>query len=74
VARPLTTNQKRVAVVVVVAETVSAVLAYRDLAGRADEAVRGPKLLWRVMMALNPGNSLAYWLFGRRSVGRVRRA
>jgi hypothetical protein len=29
--------------------------------------VRGPKLLWRILIGINPGNSLAYWLLGRRA-------
>lgn len=57
---------REVVIAVVAVETVSAVLAYRDLAHRTDDQVRGPKLLWRVVMALNPGNSIAYWIFGRR--------
>ena len=28
--------------------------------------IRGSKRFWRVVIALNPGNSLLYWLFGRR--------
>jgi hypothetical protein len=43
-----------------------AILAWRDLAQRADEQVRGRKKFWRIFVTLNPGNSLAYWLFGRR--------
>jgi len=43
-------------------------VAFRDLARRSDEQVRGPKVLWRVLIGLNPGNSLAYWAFGRRAV------
>lgn len=57
----------RVVVAVVAVQAVSAAFAFRDLAKRSDEQVRGPKLLWRVLMALNPGNSLAYWVLGRRS-------
>ena len=65
---PLRVRQppREVVIAVVAVETVSAVLAYRDLAHRTDDQVRGPKLLWRVVMALNPGNSIAYWIFGRR--------
>jgi hypothetical protein len=47
-------------------ELVSAALAMRDLANRTDEQVRGNKLLWRVFISMNPGNSIAYWLAGRR--------
>jgi hypothetical protein len=57
---------KEVIVAVVAVEVVSAAFAFRDLARRGDEQVRGPKLFWRVLMGLNPGNSLAYWLLGRR--------
>ena len=51
----------------VVVQVVLAAFAFRDLARRTDEQVRGPKLLWRVLIGLNPGNSLAYWAFGRRT-------
>ena len=61
----------RVVVAVVVVEAVSAALAFRDLAKRTDEQVRGPKLLWRALVTMNPGNSLAYWLLGRRGGRRV---
>ncbi len=51
--------------VVVLAQTVSSVLAWRDLARRPDDQVRGNKNLWRFVVTINPGNSIAYWLFGR---------
>ena len=57
---------KKVVVAVVAVEAVSAAFAYRDLVRRDQAEVRGPKLLWRVLIALNPGNSLAYWILGRR--------
>jgi hypothetical protein len=47
-------------------EVVGAVLAWRDLARRSDDQVRGPKNLWRAFTLLNPGNAAAYWIFGRR--------
>lgn len=58
---------RQVVISVVAVEVVAAVLAFRDLARRSDEQVRGPKRLWRVLIALNPGNALAYWALGRRS-------
>jgi hypothetical protein len=58
---------REVVITVVAVEAVVAVFAFRDLARRTDEQVRGPKLLWRVLIGINPGNSLAYWLLGRRS-------
>jgi len=58
---------KPLLIALVVAEAVSAALAWRDLAGRESDQVRGAKNGWRVLISLNPGNSLAYWAFGRRS-------
>jgi len=49
----------------VLMEVVSAVLAWRDLGWRTDDQVRGNKKTWRVFIVLNPGNSFAYWIFGR---------
>ncbi len=57
---------KEVVVAVVAVQAVSAAFAFRDLARRSDEEIRGPKLLWRIIIGINPGNSLAYWLLGRR--------
>lgn len=47
-------------------EVASAVLAWRDLGRRANDEVRGSKPFWRVVIAMNPGNSAAYWVVGRR--------
>jgi hypothetical protein len=44
----------------------SCALAWRDIASRSDEEVRGPKSVWRVFITMNPGNSLFYWFFGRK--------
>ena len=60
------TPPKQVVLAVVAVQAVSAAFAFRDLARRDDDQVRGPKLLWRVLIGINPGNSLAYWLLGRR--------
>jgi hypothetical protein len=63
----LTRAQKRLLVAVVVPiQVILAVLAWRDLAARSDEQVRGKKNVWRVFVVLNPGNSAFYWLLGRR--------
>ena len=48
-------------------EIVCAVLAWRDLTHREANRVRGPKVGWRVLICLNPGNSVAYWILGRRA-------
>jgi hypothetical protein len=59
-------RKKLLAAVLVPAQVVSAALAWKDLARRTDAQVRGKKSLWRGFVLLNPGNSLIYWLFGRR--------
>jgi hypothetical protein len=56
---------KPVLLAIVGLEVVSAAIAWRDLAQRHDSQVRGNKRLWRAAMLVNPGNSLAYWAFGR---------
>jgi hypothetical protein len=53
------------AAILVPIEVVLAALAWRDLNRRTDDQVRGRKLLWRAFVLINPGNSIAYWLFGR---------
>lgn len=58
-------NKKALAAILA-AELVSAVLAWRDMSRRPDSEVRGRKKVWRIVMIANPGNSLAYWVFGRR--------
>ena len=63
----MTRQQKELlAAIVVPLEVIGAALAWRDLARRADDEVRGNKRAWRVFVSINPGNSLIYWLFGRR--------
>ena len=63
----MTKEQKRMAVAVIVPiQLVLAVLAWRDIDRRTDDQVRGKKNVWRAFMLLNPGNSLFYWLLGRR--------
>jgi hypothetical protein len=64
----MTRDQKKVLVTVVVPiQVFLAVLAWRDMSQRTDAQVRGTKRLWRVFVLLNPGNSVLYWLCGRRS-------
>ena len=47
-------------------ELVAAAMAWRDLARRSDDQVRGKKNLWRMFISMNPGNALVYWAVGRR--------
>ena len=65
---------KRIALVsLVLAEVRLAVLTWRDLRHRPADEIRGSKRLWRVISTINPGNSVAYWLVGRK-YGRSRPA
>jgi hypothetical protein len=58
-------NRKRLGVLVGL-EVVAAGLAWCDLAKRSDDQVRGKKNLWRAFVSINPGNSIVYWVVGRR--------
>jgi hypothetical protein len=65
---------KRIALVsLVLAEVGLAVLTWRDLRHRPADEIRGSKRLWRIISTINPGNSVAYWLVGRK-YGRSRPA
>jgi hypothetical protein len=57
---------KPVLVATAAVQMASALLAWRDLSTRPDNEVRGSKKFWRIFVLLNPGNSLAYWIVGRR--------
>jgi hypothetical protein len=59
------TPQSTVWLVLVVHVVVTA-LVWRDLRRRSDSELRGGRNLWRVLSALNTGNSLVYLLLGRR--------
>lgn len=63
----MTTKRKRLlAAIIIPIQVVLAALAWRDLAARTDDQVRGTKKFWRIFVSINPGNSVLYWLFGRR--------
>ncbi|HEY6623763.1 MAG TPA: hypothetical protein VIX85_08025 [Acidimicrobiales bacterium] len=62
----MSTNRKRLLAVLVPIQVLLAILAWRDLGRRTDDQVRGQKRFWRVFVTINPGNAVAYWLFGRR--------
>jgi hypothetical protein len=57
---------KYVLAVLLAVEVIIAALTFRDLKRRPPEEIRGSKRFWRVISLVNPGNSIAYWLFGRR--------
>jgi hypothetical protein len=60
-------NRKCLVMLLLPVQMVLAVLAWWDLGRRTDQQVRGKKRFWRVFVLMNPGNALAYWLFGRRT-------
>jgi hypothetical protein len=60
------TPPKPVLLAVVAVQAVSAAAAWRDLSARPADQVRGSKRFWRIFVTLNPGNSFAYWVIGRR--------
>jgi hypothetical protein len=57
--------------VIGVAQVGLAVWTWRDIRHRPAEQIRGGKRFWRVVSVIHPGNSVAYWLVGRR-YGRSR--
>jgi hypothetical protein len=61
-------KQKRVLIVVLVIHVIMLNLTWRDLRRRPDAAVRGKKRIWRLWSGMNTTGSIAYWLFGRRSL------
>ena len=60
-------DKTRIALAVLfLAEVGLAALTWRDIRNRPAEEIRGSKRLWRVISTINPGNSVAYWLVGRK--------
>lgn len=59
-------SQQRLAVVAVLVHLVVTSFVWRDIGRRPVGALRGGATLWRVLTALNTGNSLVYLLLGRR--------
>lgn len=73
----LSKDQKaRLVVVAVAVQAVIAALTVRDINRRPDEAIRGPKRLWRLLGTVNTTGSAAYWIVGRKATkgaaGRAR--
>jgi len=64
----LSDRQKKVIAVALVIHLLLLRLTWRDLRRRPEAAVRGPKRLWRLAATMNTSGSVAYWLFGRRSL------
>ncbi len=52
--------------VIVAIDLVVATFAWRDLKQRSEESLRGSKRFWHLAIIANPGNSVFYWLIGRK--------
>ena len=56
----------------VVLHVIVAPFTWRGIGRRDPNEIRGPKWAWRVASAAQMGNSLAYWLFARKSPGLLK--
>ena len=61
-----TKPNKLVLLLVAVGHVAVTAITWADIKRRPAEQIRGDKLVWRVLTALNTGNSVLYWLLGRR--------
>jgi hypothetical protein len=57
----------RLLVSLIVVHSVVAILTWKDISHRDQSQIRGPKWIWRIASTVQMGNSLAYWLFARKS-------
>jgi hypothetical protein len=64
----LTDQQKKVLAITLVIHVILLRLTWYDLSRRPDAGVRGKKRMWKLASTLNTTGSIAYWLFGRKSV------
>ena len=62
----LTPLQRRLIVVGGAVEVALTMVAAVDLARRPRETVRGPKAVWALALAIQPGGPIAYLVAGRR--------
>jgi membrane-anchored protein YejM (alkaline phosphatase superfamily) len=65
--KPLTPKRLAVFAVILMVELAFATFAWRDLRNRTADQVRGSKRVWHIAILANPGNSIAYWLIGRKT-------
>lgn len=62
----LSSSQQRAISVVAILEIALTVAAWRDLASRPADRVRGPRRLWALAVLVQPVGPLAYFAVGRR--------
>jgi hypothetical protein len=56
-----------VLIVLVILHIIVTAVTLRDLGKRTEAQVRGSRWFWRVFTPLQMGNSVVYWLVGRKS-------
>lgn len=61
----MTESQKAIAIATILVQFTMAVLAWRDLALRSKQEVRGPKWRWAVAIGANFFGPIAYYRRGR---------
>jgi len=61
-------RRKQLITLLVVVDLIMAACTFVDLRRRDDSQIRGSKRFWRIVTIANPGNSLAYWLVGRKRI------
>jgi hypothetical protein len=59
----------QLAIPALIGHVIMTALVWRDIARRDPAELRGSKTIWRVLTALNTGNHVLYWVFGRRRSG-----
>ena len=63
------TRKRQLFAALMVVDLIVAAFTFRDLRRRDADRIRGSKRFWRIVTIANPGNSLAYWLIGRKRIG-----
>lgn len=62
----LSTPAKAGVVTLAAVEAVVTTIAARDLSGRTDEQVNGPRWLWKIAFFVQPFGPLGYLILGRK--------
>jgi hypothetical protein len=65
----MSTRSRLTVVLLAIVELVLTTVALRDLSHRDRAAVRGPKLLWRLVCFVQPVGPVLYLALGRRGPG-----
>ncbi len=52
--------------VLIVLHVIVTIVTLRDIGHRTEDQVRGPRWFWRIVAPLQMGNSVVYWIVGRK--------